>query len=131
MKKEDWIVELTENDDEIWSADIECDSREDAIAEGMKGAIEDGLESFRIGRRERCRVPKICAETIIENAIEDLSEEVGEAAESYLDETTNDQEKELEEELNEVFWKWHKKYNLFPNCYKLLDDEVIEVNESE
>ena len=131
MKKEDWIVELTENDDEIWSADIECDSREDAIAEGMKGAIEDGLESFRIGRRERCRVPKICAETIIENAIEDLSEEVGEAAESYLDETTNDQEKELEEELNKVFHNWHKKHRLFPGCYKVLNDEVIEVNESE
>ena len=105
MKKEDWIVELTENDDEIWSADIECYSREEAITEGIKGAIEDGLESFRIGRREACEVPRICAETIIENAIEDLSEEVGEAAESYLDETTNDQEKELEEELNEVFWK--------------------------
>ena len=29
--KEEWIVELTESDSEIWSYDIDCDSREEAI----------------------------------------------------------------------------------------------------
>lgn len=131
MKKEDWIVELTESNNEIWSADIECYSREEAIAEGMKGAIEDGLKSFRIGRKEACGVPRICVDTIIENAQEQLYDEVGEVSETYLEYVTKEQEKELEEQLNEVFWQWHKKYNLFPSCYKVLDDEVIEVNESE
>lgn len=36
--KEEWIVELTESDSEIWSSDIDCDSREEAIQEGMKCA---------------------------------------------------------------------------------------------
>lgn len=35
MKKEEWIVELTESDCEIWSSDIDCDSREEAIEEGI------------------------------------------------------------------------------------------------
>lgn len=128
MSKEDWIVELTESDSELWCDDIECDSREEAIEEGMKEAIEEGLKSFRIGRRESCTIPRIFADNIIEDAIKDLVEEVGEAAESHLDEVTEDQEKELEEQLNEVFYNWNKKYNLFPNYHRVLDYERIEVN---
>ena len=131
MKKEDWIVELTESNNEIWSADIECYSRENAIEEGMKEAKEEGLKSFRIGRKEYVDMAKIYADTIIENAQEQLYDEVGEVSEAYLDCVTKEQEKELEEELNKVFHNWHKKHRLFPGCYKVLNDEVIEVNESE
>ena len=131
MIKEDWIVELTENNNEIWNADIECDSRKEAIIKGLKRAIEDGLVSFRIGRREQCRVPRICVETIIENARKRLYEEVGECAETYLDEVTERQELKLEEELNEVFYNWSVRHNLLPTCYEILDDEVIKINESE
>ena len=131
MSKEDWIVELTESDNETWYADIECDSREKAIKIGMEEATEEGLESFRIGRREKCAIPRVSSidvETIIENARYKLADEIGEVSEGYLDEVTEDQEKELEEVLNVVFCEWHKKHNLFPNCYKIFDDERIEVN---
>lgn len=127
MKKEEWIVELTESDSEIWSSDIDCNSREEAIEEGMKAAKEDGLESFRIGRQEYCSMAHIDASTIIENAQEQLYDEIGEVAETYLEDVTKEQEKELEEALNNVFHDWHKKHKLFPSCYKVLDDEVIEV----
>lgn len=40
MKKEDWI----KSNREIWSPDIDCNSREEAIEEGMKAAKEEGLE---------------------------------------------------------------------------------------
>lgn len=33
----------------------------------------------------------------------------------------------IEEALNEVFHSWHKKHKLFPNYYRILNDEVIEV----
>ena len=126
--REEWIVELTESDNEMWYADIDCNSREEAIEEGMKGAIEDGLESFRIGRQESCDIPTIDVSSVIEDAQEQLAEEIGEVSESYLDSVTKEQEEELEVELNEVFRKWHKKHNLFPTCYNILDEEVIEVN---
>ncbi|WP_243156126.1 hypothetical protein [Clostridium sp. C2-6-12] len=126
-EKEDWIVELTESNSEIWSSDIDCNSREEAIEEGMKAAKEDGLESFRIGRQEYCSMAHIDAGTVIENAQEQLYDEVGEVSETYLEDVTDEQQKELEEALNNVFHDWHKKHKLFPNCYRILNDEVIEV----
>lgn len=127
MKKEEWIVELTETDSEIWSSDIDCNSREEAIEEGIKAAKEEGLSSFRIGMKEPCTMATIYADSIIEHAQEQLYDEVGEVSETYLEYVTKEQEEELEETLNEVFYNWHKKYDLFPNCYKILNDEVIEV----
>lgn len=127
MSKEEWIVELTESDSEIWSSDIDCNSREEAIEEGMKAAKEEGLATFRIGRQEYCSMARIDASTIIENAQEQLYDEVGEVAETYLECVTPEQEKELEDLLNNVFHEWHKKHMLFPNCYRILNDEVIEV----
>lgn len=127
MGKEEWIVELTESDNEIWSSDIDCNSREEAIEEGMKAAKEEGLSSFRIGRQEYCGMAHIDVDSIIENAQEQLYNEVGEASETYLEDITEEQEKELEEALNNAFHDWHKKHNLFPNCYRIFNDEVIEV----
>lgn len=127
MQKEEWKVELTERDSEIWCSDIDCNSREEAIEKGMKAAKEDGLKSFRIGRQEYCPMAHIDIDTIIEDAQEELYNEVGEVSETYLEDVTRDQEKELEEALNEVFYNWHKKHNLFPSCYKVLNTEIIQV----
>ncbi|WP_243129482.1 hypothetical protein [Clostridium sp. HBUAS56017] len=126
-KEEEWIVELTEDDYETWSSDIDCNSREEAIEKGMEAAKKQGLKSFRIGKKECCTVPTIWADTIIESAGEQLYDEVGEVSETYLDDVTEEQGKELEEELNEVFYNWHKKHNLFPTCYTVEKDETIEV----
>ena len=128
MKKEDWIVELTESSSDMWSSDIDCNSREDAIREGMKGAIEDGLDSFRIGKVESCDIPTIYASSIIENAQEQLYDDVGDASDTYLDSVTKEQEEELEIELNEVFYRWHKKHKLSPSCYMVSNIEAIKVN---
>ena len=130
MSKEEWIIELTEFDYEIWHSDIEdCVSREEAIEKGMEAAKKEGLTSFRIGKKEPCGMANIDVDTIIENAQEQLYDEVGEVSETYLEDITNEQEKELEESLNEVFYKLHKKHKLFPSCYKVLDEEVIEVKQ--
>lgn len=101
-KKEDWIVELTECDYEIWGSDIDCGSREKAIEKGIEAAKKDGLTSFRIGKKEPCAMATIDADTIIENAQEQLYDEVGEVSETYLEGVTEEQENELEEELNKV-----------------------------
>jgi hypothetical protein len=126
-KKEEWIVELTECDYDTWGSDIDCGSREEAIEKGMEAAKKDGLSSFRIGKKESCEVPMIDVDSVIEHAQEQLYEDVGEVSEVYLEGVTKEQEKELEKALNKVFYDWHKKHKLFPNCYKVLNDEVIEV----
>ena len=124
--KEVWIVDLREGEYDVWQADIETNSREEAIQLGTEQAKEEGLSQFSIGRQVSCGMSYISADTIIENAQEQLYDEVGEVAEGYLD-TTKEQDKELEDKLNEVFYEWHKKYNLFPTCYKVENTETIEV----
>lgn len=127
MEKEEWIVELTEANNEIWGSDIDCSSREEAIEKGMEAAKKEGLKSFRIGKKEPCEMATIDVDTIIENAQEQLYEEIGEVSETYLEGVTKEQEEELKEALNDVFYNWHKKHKLFPSCYKVLNEEVIEV----
>lgn len=83
--KEEWIVELTESDSEIWSSDIDCKSREEAVREGLKYAKKDSLKSFRIGRVIPCGIPNIDTDWLLEKAQEELYDEVGESSEVYLD----------------------------------------------
>ena len=124
---EEWLAELTETDCEIWGSDIEGNSREEVIKDGMKAAKEDGLESFRIGRKIPVGVPTLDVDDILERAYEQVYNEVGEVAEGFLNDVTLEQQNELEEQLNEVFYNWINKYKLQPNCYTVLDDEVIKV----
>lgn len=125
--KEEWIVELTESDSEIWSSDIDCKSREEAVREGLKYAKKDSLKSFRIGRVIPCGIPNIDTDWLLEKAQEELYDEVGESSEVYLDGVSKEQIEELDEQLNEVFYQWHKKHKLEPDCYTVVNDEVIEV----
>lgn len=125
--KENWIVQLSEKETDIWHSDIDCDSREEALRLGAMYAKEEGLKSFWIGRILACGMSNISVDSILEDAQEQLFDEVGEVAETYLDNTTTEQEKELEEKLNEVFYEWHKKHNLFPTCYMVQDIEQIKV----
>lgn len=124
--KEVWIVDLREGDHDIWQADIETDSREEAIKLGIEQAKEEGIKQFSIGRQVSCGMSNISVDTVIENAQERLYDEVGEVAEGYLD-TTKEQDDELEDILNKAFYEWHKKYNLFPTCYKVENTETIDV----
>lgn len=126
-KCEEWIAEMTDTDNEIWSADIEGNSREDVIADGMKYAKEEGLSSFRIGQKIPVGVPTLDIDSILEDAYEQVYNEVGEVAEGFLDDVSKEQEKELEEKLNEAFYNWIKKHKLEPTCYVVINDEVIEV----
>lgn len=127
--REQWIVNLTEVDSEIWDMDIECNSREDAITEGMEMAIQEGLESFRIGKAIPCGIPYIDGEDLVTRACEQLYDEVGEVAEDYSNSITTDLVKELETEINELFYQWHKKHNLEPKCYTIEECETIKVRE--
>ncbi|KIN79756.1 hypothetical protein SD74_19155 [Clostridium botulinum] len=118
---------MTDTDSEIWSSDIEGNSREDVIADGMEYAKEEGLASFRIGQCISVSIPTLDTDSILEDAYDQIYDEVGESAEGFLDDVTSEQEKELEDKLNEVFYNWIKKHKLEPTCYTVINNEIIEV----
>lgn len=126
-KCEEWIAEITDTDSEIWYADIEGDSREDVIADGIEYAKEEGLSIFRIGRKIQVDIPTVNADSILDDAYEQVYDEMGEVAEGFLDNVPTKQYMELEERLNEVFYNWIKKYKLEPTCYKIAEEEIIEI----
>lgn len=125
--KEEWIVELTETDNEIWSSDLDCESREECITLGVPLAQEDGLCSFRIGQKIPSVSPRIDVDLLLDNACDQLYDEVGEVSEGFLDDVTKEQQDELDEQLNEVFSNWMNKYKFEPKCYTIINDEIIKI----
>lgn len=128
MEKDNWVVELTEIDDEYWSPDAEgYATKEEAIKDGMMMTKENKLKSFRIGRKVDATIPHAYADNFIDKMAEQLYANVGEFAEDYLNDVSDEDEKELEEQLNKVFKEWSIKHNYLPNCFNIYDDEVIQL----
>lgn len=122
-----WGIQFTEVDDEIWYIDYEgYETKEEAINDGLNMIDEE--TGFRVGRIIPCRMSGIDTDRVIEDAQGELYDEVGECAETYLNDITTEQEKELEEALNNVFYEWHKKHNLFPTCFTVEDEEYVSIN---
>ena len=128
---QNWGIQFTEVDNEIWDIDYEgYETKEEAIKDGLRMVIEGTEEgsAFRVGRIVPCEISGIDTDRVIEYAQGELYDKVGECAETYLNDITTEQEKELEEALNNVFYEWHKKHNLFPTCYIVEDEEYVSIN---
>ena len=126
---EKWTNEVDVNSD-IWRGEI-YDSREEAIEQGRKEAIEYGKKNFKIGIIEEAPNFGVDAERFIEDIQNDMYGEMGEVAEDYLDDVTKEHLSELEDQFNEVFYKWQEKYNYKPTFYKVISEEVIEVDKEQ
>ena len=126
-----WGIQFTDADNEIWNTDYEgYETTEEAIKDGLRMVIE-GVEegsAFRVGKIVACEISGINTDRVIDYARDRLFDEIGEFAEAYLNDITTEQEKELEEALNNVFYEWHKKHNLFPTCYTIEDEEYVSIN---
>lgn len=126
--KRGWIAEMTEENDEYWHVDISSDTKEDIIIKGIELAKKDGINSFRIGYMIEAAIPHIWCDSIINDAQENLYDEYDESTdEEYLENITGEQQRELETMINDVFYEWHKKHNLFPQCFSIINDEIIKV----
>lgn len=126
---EKWTNEIDINSD-IWRGEI-YDSREEAIEEGRKDAIYYGKKTFKIGIVEDIPYFGIDVDRIIEDIQNDMYSEYGEVAEGYLDDVTTEHLLELENQLNEVFYKWQEKYNFKPTFYRVISEEIIEVDKEQ
>ncbi|KIN79724.1 hypothetical protein [Clostridium botulinum] len=120
-----WTYEISENSD-IWRGGI-FDSKEEAIKEANSEAIEYDKDTFRIGIIEEVFNYGIDVDDALERINAITYDEVGEVAEDYLYDVTKEHKEELQDKLNEVFYKWQEKYNYKPTFYKVISEEVIEV----
>ncbi|AVP54503.1 phage protein [Clostridium tetani] len=120
-----WTYELNENSD-IWRGEV-FNSKEEVIKKASSEAVKYGLNTFKIGIIEEAPNCGIDVDDILERANEIMYDEVGEVAEDYLCYVEEEHKRELEEELNKIFYAWQRKYNYEPDFYKIVHEEVIEL----
>lgn len=120
-----WTYELDINRD-IWRGGV-FNSREEAIEEATKEALIDDIEKFKIGVIKDVPNFGVDVDTVIEDIQNAMYDEIGEVAEDYLDDVSKGHLLELEEQLNEVFYKWQEKYNYKPTFYSIISEEMIEI----
>lgn len=121
MNKEKWMYQLGNSD--IWNGE-EFETKEEALKEGMK---ERGLnERLRTGQQESVEISGIDVDLLLENVAENTVCEVGEVGEDFLMDVSKEEQKELEEELNKVFFEWVNKYGYNPSFFKIVNIEEIE-----
>ena len=139
-------------DSDAWVASDYFDTKEEAISAGAKALREyiadpeneydqsdvlghvyeeweDIPSAFAIGQLRRPSL-RIYADSLIENLQEQSDERCGEASETFLDDVTKEQEKDLEEKLNAVLNEWLTKYNHQPTFYYLDNIEKVRLEEA-
>lgn len=121
--KKEWTYEKSNSD--LWTTDIWFFTKEEAIRAGKIMAKSEGLITFEVGQKEEVGYPVIDVDQVIEHLAEQIYNEVGEAAEDYLDDVSKEHEEELEEGLNEVLYNWIQRYGYEPNCYRITSIETI------
>lgn len=119
-----WTYELNKNSD-IWFGGL-FNTKEEMLEEANKEAIEYGLESFRIGNTQAVPNFGIDAEQVIDDIRNTMYDNVGEASEDYLYYVPSEHLEELEEGLNEVFYKWQEKYGYKPDFYTIVNEEEVK-----
>ena len=126
--KEVWVANISESSSEIWNCiELETDSKEEIIKEGMLLAKDEELDFFGIGRKVPIVEPTIDAEEIIERISDRTYDEFGEIAEGYLQNIKAEHLEELDLELQKVFNSWIKKYRYSLNSFLIEDEEEIKV----
>lgn len=127
MKDGRWILDISETISDIWNGESFFDTKEEAIEEGYRWAEKENLKFFRVGLCESETNYGIEADSVIEHIQETTYDEVGEVAEDYLDDVTTEDLLELEEKLNDVFYKWQKEHKYEPNFYRIVATERINI----
>ena len=127
MKDGRWILDISETISDIWNGESFFDTKEEAIEEGYRWAEKENLKFFRVGLCEFETNYGIEADSVIEHIQETTYDEVGEVAEDYLNDVTTEDLLELEEKLNDVFYKWQKEHKYEPNFYRIVATERINI----
>lgn len=112
-------VYLVSDSDENFSSGGEFGTREDAIAEGR--ALFGGAP-FYTGLQAPPEYPTIDAAGLLERLAEQACDD-NEFAEEWLTNVTEEQERELEQALNQVFEAWMDRHGHRPRWFDVHDIE--------
>ncbi len=111
---------------ECWSRWEEYETREEAIAQGREAAIEDGEECFCVGQLIPAAPPAPDAEDILERAMDELYNLVGEASDRWL--PGEEQTQDLQQWLDAIWERWLLTHQLKDVCYQIVrvSSHVVE-----
>lgn len=112
---------------EIWNSGEWYATKEEAIEAGKEFAKTEGITAFEVGEKLEIGMPGIDTDSILEHIAESVYDEVGEAAETYLEDVKREHQDELEEKLNEALFDWATKYGYHPSCWKVVNVETIKL----
>ncbi|EAC8541119.1 hypothetical protein AK914_11040 [Listeria monocytogenes] len=149
MKHGQWMLNGTDGD--RWEACEYFDTKEEAIFYGIELLTEynslddderrdydlsDGLNmrpldyeniyTFFVGQIEEVRFPNE-VDTLLEIIAERIYAEVGEYAEGYLDDVTQ----EHKEQLSDLIYEWAKQRDYLPSCFTIEMAEEIDIRSFE
>ncbi|EPR7326956.1 hypothetical protein [Listeria monocytogenes] len=149
MKRGQWMLNGT--DGERWGAFERFDTKEEATIYGVELLTEynslednkrrdydlsDGLNmrpldyeniyTFFVGQIEEVGFPNE-VDTLLEIIAERIYAEVGEYAEGYLDDVTQ----EHKEQLSDLIYEWAKQRDYLPACFKIEMVEEIDIRSFE
>lgn len=112
---------------EVWKEGNFFYTKEEAIKAGKIFAKNEGLLSFKVGRKVEVGPTGVDTDFILENIADSMQSDIGEVADDYLLDVTNEHQEELEKELNNVLFRWMEKYKYLPTFYKI--EDIIELHE--
>ncbi|EGT4600684.1 hypothetical protein DFW26_14650 [Clostridioides difficile] len=119
-KKDVWLY----SKDRGYFDSDEYESKEAAI----KGAVKDGITKIvYVGKKEEAYIPCVDAENILDYVQDRIDDEFGEFGESWSSYIKDEDEKTLDDRLNEVFENWINEFGYKPYWYMVVDVEEIEI----
>ena len=117
MEKQ-WVHQYGDDNDQ-WSCDEHYETREEAITAGARQAIDYGAEIFQVGRLVPAYPNPPDAKDMIDNAIDSLYDDIGEAAECW--EPTDEQTEDLQRRLDALWSDWAKEHGLTDLCHQIIE----------
>ncbi|ADH03255.1 gp109 [Bacillus phage W.Ph.] len=124
--RRDWTFNHTAYD--IWTQDMFM-TKEEAVEEGLKYALEMGWTSYYVGEAIRY-IPYIDGDSAMDHVIDAATEELGEVAHGWLDHIKHDERDDLTNMLTETFHKWLEKTKNNQDFFTLENVEEIIIPES-
>ena len=125
MRKYAWSRRIN---DEIWKGGP-CDSVKECVEEARLEDYED-TDTFALGYIEPYQTNYVNGDLIIEYLQQDAYDEVGEAAECWLDDISREQREDLNDRLKKVVLEWLKDCKEEPTFYKVLPFAELTLQEA-
>lgn len=125
-----WMYEV--HDSENWCTSDEYDTKEDAIEDGkeyFRSEHYEEVDCFDVGEAVKPDIPRINAEWVIEHVAENMFEEVGEVAEDWLTEVSEEDLNKIDKKLNRLFIEWLKETNNMPDFFTIRNVKTIYLDD--